>query len=454
MSDPVRRAALEALTLITEKGFFANEAMARVTEEVAPLEVRDRALFSELVRGTLRWRGRIDYFLAALAHRSFRKNPEKIQNLLRLGAYQILFLDRVPPWAAVDTATELAKSCGHAGQVRFVNGVLRNLIRRKEKISLPDPREPVPHLAVKHAFPEWLVRRWVARFGPVRAEDLLAACNEPPTTTLRINPLKPDVIGYLEGLSGHVEKFIPHPLCPEGVIVEFPGSVERLPGFREGRFYVQDGGAMLVSRMVGVQPGERVLDACAAPGGKSSHLAELMGNEGEIVALEVDPRRLERIVENMARLGITIVHPVAGDGASIDFPTPFDRVLIDAPCSGLGTIRRHPEAKWQKKEEDLIRHRERQLALLRHLSRFVRVGGSLVYSTCSTEPEENEEVIEQFLQEEGGFVIDLAPSHLSRNVLEMIDEGGFFHAWPDRHQTDGFFAVRLVRKEVRPGVPL
>lgn len=446
MSDRIRRAALDALTLISEKGLFAEDAMARAIDDAAPLEGRDRALFSELVRGTLRWRGRIDYFLAALAHRSFRENPEKIQNILRLGAYQILFLDRIPPWAAVDTATELAKDSGHAGQVRFVNGILRNLIRRKEKIPLPDPGDSVAHLTVKHSFPEWFVRRWVERFGPVQAGNLLAACNEPPSTTLRINLLKPDVSGYLQRLETEVERFTPHPLCPEGVIVEFPGSVEKLPGFREGRFYVQDAGAILVSRMVGVRKGERVLDACAAPGGKSSHLAELMGDEGEIIALEVDPRRLERIVENMERLGITIVHPLTGDGTSIDFPEPFDRLLIDAPCSGFGTIRRHPEAKWQKKEEDLFRHRKRQLALLRHLSRFVREGGTLVYSTCSTEPEENEEVVEQFLREAEGFVIDKVPAHLAGDVREMIDDRGFFHAWPDRHQTDGFFAVRLIRR--------
>ncbi|NOY54198.1 MAG: 16S rRNA (cytosine(967)-C(5))-methyltransferase RsmB [Deltaproteobacteria bacterium] len=449
MSDPVRRSAASALTLIDGKGLFADEAIARSAGGAAPLGGRDRALLFELVYGTLRWRGRIDYFLGALAHRSFRTNPPEIRNLLRIGAYQILFLDRVPPWAAVDTATELAKEFGNPGQVRFVNGVLRNLVRRKEKIPLPGPGDTIPHLAVKHSCPEWLVRRWVSRFGKERAERLLAACNKPPATTLRINSLKPDPGEYLERLAGAVEKLIPHQLCPEGVVVEFSGPVEKLPGFREGRFYVQDGGAILISRMVGARAGNRILDACAAPGGKASHLAELMADEGEIIALEVDPLRLGRIEENMERLGITIVRPLLGDGRSIRFGEPFDHVLIDAPCSGLGTIRRHPEAKWRKKEEDLARHRERQLGLLRNLSRFVRAGGSLVYSTCSTEPEENGEVIGTFLREEGGFTVAPVPADFPAAARSMIDDKGFFHAWPDEHDTDGFFAVRLVRQKDR-----
>jgi len=446
VSDPVRRAALDALTLVDEKSLFADEAIRRATAGAVPFEARDRAFLSELVRGTLRRRGGIDYFLAALAHRSFRKNPVKIRNLLRLGAYQIFFLDRVPPWAAVDSTTELAKEIAHAGQVRFVNGILRNLVRRKEKIELPDPSDPVSHLSVKHSFPEWLTARWLARFREAGADRLMAACNEPPATTLRINGLQPDGTEYLERLAAAVDRCSPHPLCPEGVIVDFSGPVENLPGFREGRFYVQDGGAMLVSRLMGPKAGERILDACAAPGGKASHLAELMGDEGEIVALEVDPRRVVRIVENMERLRISSVHPRVGDGVSIEFSEPFDGILIDTPCSGLGTIRRHPEAKWLKVEEELTRHRERQLALLRNLARFVRPGGRVVYSTCSMEPEENEEVIGEFLREKWGFVIDLDPTLLPREAWKMIDGEGFFHARPDLHDTDGFFAVRMIRR--------
>jgi 16S rRNA (cytosine967-C5)-methyltransferase len=440
-----REIALEVLTEIETKGCFADEVLNRRLLKARHLETKDKNLLFELVKGTLRWRGRVDYFLDQHSKRPLVSVPIKIKNTLRLGAYQILFLDRVPDWAAVDQAAELARHYGHEGHVRFVNGILRNLIRNKEKTSFPDPSDTVQYLATTHSFPEWLVERWVKRFGAEDAEKLLRVCNLPPLLSLRVNTLEISQEAFLNEIRKKITEADLHPLVPDTVEVLSAGDVTELPGFNQGWFYVQDPGAILVSHLAGAQPGERVLDACAAPGGKASHLAQLMEDRGEILALEIDQTKIRKIRENMERLGIRSVRTQAGDAANVEFSEPFDRIMIDAPCSGLGTIRRHPEAKWQKREEDLTGHQERQLSILKNISRFVRKGGSLVYATCSTEPEENEEVIEKFLKDSPEFAIDKRPAHLEERLQKMFDDQGFFRAWPHLHGTDGFFAVRMIK---------
>jgi len=435
--------ALEALAEIERTSCFAAEVLERRLSRLPSQERRDRALAWELVLGTLRWRGRIDYLLSRLLTRPLASVPVEIRNALRLGAYQILFLDRVPERAAVSESVELARTYGHEGHVRFVNGVLRNLARRKEELDFPDPREPVPFLAATRSFPEWLVRRWVERLGPEEAGRLMDACNRRPPLILRVNTLKVSVEEFLVRLREQGRTAERHPLAAEAV--EVGGGVEGLPGYREGWFYVQDPGAMLVSRLLGAKPGERILDACAAPGGKTSHLAQIMHDRGTVTVLESDPGRLNVLRENMERLGISSVTPCLGDAAAADFSAPFDRVLIDAPCSGLGTLRRHPEAKWQKRGEDLLRHRERQIAILWNLARFVKPGGSLVYAVCSLEPEESDEVVTAFLRRHPHFVLDKRPAHLDPAVQTLFDDRGFFRTWPHHHRADGFFAARLLR---------
>ncbi len=446
MSKPSRQIALDILTEVEDRQCFMDDALGRHNREIKKLEAKDRSLLFELIKGTLRWRGRIDTLLSQVSHRPLNSIPVRIRNTLRLGAYQILFLDRVPDWAAVDETAELARKVGHEGHVRFVNGILRALIRKQDKIVFPEPANSIPHLAATHSFPEWLVKRWLERFGKEAAEELLKACNQPPRLTLRINTLQVSRETFMEQLKGTVQEIRSDPLVPEGVEITGTGDIKELPGYDQGWFYVQDPGSMMVSRLMGVKPGEKVLDACAAPGGKASHLAQLMEDRGEIVALEKDRARIQKIQENMGRLGIGSVQIMQGDAEAMEFSEPFDRILIDVPCSGLGTLRRHPEARWLKKEEDLLKHQERQYAILKNISKALKQGGTLVYATCSTEPEENEEVVLKFLEETPDFKVDKKPAHLDRKILEMFDDQGFFHAWPHLHGTDGFFAVRLVRK--------
>ncbi len=447
MAETPRQIALDVLTDVETKACFADEVLNRHLSRGGALEKRERNFLFELTKGTLRWRGKVDYFLEQIASRPLEAMPVRIKNILRLAAYQILFLDRVPDWAAVDQAAELARKYGHEGHVRFVNAVLRNLIRKRGDLSLPDPSLTVPYLAAAYSFPEWLVERWLRRFGRGTAERLLEASNLPPPLFLRVNTLKISREELIGRLIERVEGVRPHPLVPEGVEVAGQGDLTTLPGYDQGWFYVQDPGSMIVARLTGAKPGERILDACAAPGGKASHLAQLMEDRGELIALELDEVRIIKIRENLERLGIRCVKTCQGNAEVIEFSEPFDRVLIDAPCSGLGTIRRHPEAKWIKSEEDLIRHQERQLSILRNVSRFVRDGGTLIYATCSTEPEENEEVIGSFLEERPEFTVEKKPKELEAAILEMFDEQGYFHAYPHLHHTDGFFAARLIRKE-------
>ncbi len=441
MADRARALALQVLAEVEARACFVDGPLAHR----AALAPNERARILNLVKGTLRWRGRIDYLLSALSARPLRSVSGPILNILRLGAYEILFCPEVPEWAAVNEAVELARSHGHAGHVRFVNGVLRNLARRREALPQPDASDTVAHLSVVQAFPEWLVTRWCRRFGEAEAAELMRVCNQPPVLTLRVNTLKVSPAHCLEALRGAVSCVRAHPWIPEALIVEGAGSVSDLPGYAAGWHYVQDPGAMLVSYLLDVQPGERVLDACAAPGGKSTHLAQLMGDRGEIIALESDVARIERIRENTRRLGIRSILAQHGDAISTAFAKPFDRVLVDAPCSGLGTLRRHPEGKWQKEEGDLLRHQQRQLAMLTNIGGAVKKGGTLVYATCSTEPEENEDVVERFLQAQPAFAVEFAPTGLLPEMRKMIDRRGFFHAYPHRHDSDGFFGVRLIK---------
>ncbi len=446
MVSPARRIALQILTEWEERTeLLLKDLLRRHFSPFPGSDLRDRSLVMELVKGTLRWRGRIDYLLEKLLTRPLASVPVRIQNALRLGAYQILFLDRIPDRAAVNESVELARTCGHEGHVRFVNGVLRNLIRRKDRIPFPDPSDGVACLAVIYSYPEWLVRRWVDRFGKSRAESFLQSFNLSPKLFLRVNTWSIEVEECMEAIARTGREIRRDPWIPEALEVVGGGEVTALPGFAEGWFYVQDTGSMLVSHLVGARPGERILDACAAPGGKSSHLAQMMGDRGEIVALDENPARIGRLQKNIDRLHLSIVRPRLGDAAAVTFPDFFDRVLIDAPCSGLGTLRRHPEAKWRKREEDLVRHQERQLAILRNIARLVRPGGVLVYSTCSLEPEEDENVIETFLREAPEFVLDRKPAFLPEGIQALFDENGFFHAFPSSHGSDGLFAARLIR---------
>jgi 16S rRNA (cytosine967-C5)-methyltransferase len=420
-----------------EEGVFTSALLEQARTE---FDARDSAFILELVYGVLRNRLRIDWILDRFSSKPVSATDADTRNILRLGAYQLLFLNKVPPSAAVNTATELAKL--HGKKHGYVNGLLRNIERKKDHIPLPDAPDEAQRLSLRYSHPEWLVRRWTRRIGAGPTEEVLRTNNRPAPLVIRTNTLKntrDDLCSLLESQGAAVRRT---PFSPAGVeIISSPGMTA-LPAFREGRFLVQDEAAQLVGLMLSPQPGETVLDACAAPGGKAMHLAEQMHDQGMIIALEHDKGRIGRIRENGERLGLTIVRPKFGDAAAFDDGS-YDRILIDAPCSGLGVLRRHPDGRWTKQEGSLRERAALQARILENCSKLLKPGGVLVYATCTTEPEENEDIVTSFLVRNAGFTLDDPRSHLPAEAATLVGDDLFFRTFPMAPDMDGFFGARI-----------
>ena len=413
------------------------------------LPKRERALFYALVYGVLRWRGRLDWIIRHFSRRPIHKIDPEILNLLRLGLFQITNLDKVPTAAAVNTSVEMAKSVAAPWVAGFVNANLRKMAREHQNVPFPEiSSRPARSLAAIKSFPEWLMKRWLERFGVNETAALCDAINMIPPITLRTNTLKIDRQGLMDALVHDAEEIRQTDHAPDGVCLRHPTKpIAEMPSFGQGWFQVQDEAAQLVVSLVDPQPGERILDSCAGLGGKTGHLAQLMKNRGEIIALDIDDCKLQKTGSEMSRLGVAIVKPLHHDLSGMltrERAGMFDRVLVDAPCSGLGVIRRNPDAKWSASEKDLKRLSARQVQFLENIEATVKPGGVLAYSVCSTEPEENEDVIKAFLNNHEKFVIDREPGGLSVQARGLL-EGGYFKTYPHRNNTDGFFSVRLRR---------
>jgi 16S rRNA (cytosine967-C5)-methyltransferase len=435
-----RYAALRILVRVEEDRAFADIVLEHALEH-ARLEPRDSALCTELVYGTLRWRRHLDWRLAPHLKRPLEKLDPWVRALLRLTAYQLFFLDRVPRWAAVDEAVSLAKIRSRtAGPPEFVNAVLRSLTRATG--APPLPASPVEAAAVRCSFPDWIAARWIERYGAVEADALMVALNDRPATTIRVNALRTS----RETLAARVRdedlaRTRPSELAPEGLIVDH-GAAGRWAAFAEGWFTMQDEASMLVARLLDPRPGELVADTCAAPGTKATHLAELMGNRGRIVAMDPQGVRLKLVAKAAARLGIGIIEAHVGGAASLAgrWRSRCDAVLVDAPCSNLGVLRRNPDVKWRRSEDDVRRLQAKQKTILAAAASMAKPGGRLVYATCSLEPEENEDVIASL----PGYLSEWLPDPPSRFPVAP-DHRGFVRLLPHRHGTDGFTAIRLRR---------
>lgn len=444
-AGPVAQARFEALRILVRvegDRAFADIALEHALDR-AVLDPRDAALCTEIVYGTLRWLRHLDWRLGAHLHRPLARLDPWVRALLRLTAYQVLFLDRVPRWAAVDEAVSLAKLKSRTpGPAEFVNAVLRALTRAPGSPALP--ADPVQALGVRWSYPDWIVARWVARYGAPDAEAFMAAGNERPPVALRANRLRIDREALATRLRDEdLAEARPARLAPEGLVLE-KGAAARLAPFAEGWCTIQDEASMLIGRLLDPQPGETVADTCAAPGTKTTHLAELMGNRGRIVAFDPQAARLALLGRGAARLGITIVQSHVGGAAALAprWVGRCDRVLVDAPCSNLGVLRRNPEVKWRRTEDDLRRLQQKQRTILDAAASMTRPGGRLVYATCSPEPEENEQVVGPFLQTHREWAVD-PPAEFP----VAPDAGGVIRLFPHRHGTDAFTAVRLRRQE-------
>lgn len=449
MTAPARIAAYHALRAIADDRADLPSALALSRERLA--DERDRALTAEIVTGTLRWQRSLDHLIAHFARRAPAKLDRDILHILRLSLYQLLHLDRVPASAVVDDGVDLARYARKASATAFVNAVLRAVLRQRPHLPLPprpesgtDREAALAYLGITHSHPEWLVARWLDRHGFDATEAWVRFNNDTPRLTLRANTLRAGREDLARALADQGIQTEPTPYAPDGLIVT-AGNPLRTP--TTGSFLVQDEASQLVALAVAPRPGERVLDLCASPGGKSVAMAAAMKETGALVACDVRARRVALLRETIRSSGAARVWPVhVAASGDLPFAPVFDRVLVDAPCSGLGTIRRDPDIRWRRHEADLAVCARNQLALLRRAADVLSRGGRLVYATCSSEPDENEDVVDAFLAGRQDFaVIDLR-SDGSPLVAPFLDARGMMHTRPFAHGLEAFFAAALVRR--------
>lgn len=442
-----REVALQVVYKVTEEEAYASLALDEVLN-TAKLEARERSLATELAYSSVKAWKTLDWALGLFLKRSLDKLPAWIRCLLRLGAAQLLYLPRIPPRAAIYETVELAKKYGHPGTVSLVNGVLRNLARTEGDLPYPDALvDPVGYLALRYYHPRWLVTRWLNQFGYQETEVLCKLDNEPPPTVIRVNTLKGGIEALAARLQAETVGIKRARYAPEGLIIEGLGALEASLSFQEGLFYIQDEGSQLVSHALNPVPGTTVIDANAAPGGKSTHLAQLMRNRGTIIAGDIHPGRLELIKANCQRLGVNCVQTVLLDARELGscYPEAADYLLIDAPCSGLGVLRRRADARWRKELARVRELAQLQLEILLGARQTLKPGGFLVYSTCSLDPEENQQVVRQFLAEANEFRLVPLELLFMPDDLQATARQGWIQFLPQRHGTDGFFISRLQK---------
>jgi len=442
--DP-RALALGILQRVEATDAYANLLLdARLGK--SRLTGADRALATELVYGVLRWRGKLDWILAQVLDRPIAVLDRPVRQILRLGAYQLCCLTRIPDFAAVDQAVHLARRAGAGRSAGYVNAVLRSVARRRAWPA-PDPSaDPVGYWESVGSHPRWLVKRWAARLGPEDAGRLMEANNTVPPLTVLTNQVKAKVGDVRCALAEAAPAVVPARWVPGAFSMWGAGSPVDLPGFASGWLIPMDEAGALPVLALDALPGQRVLDACAGGGSKSALIAARVGADGEVVALDRSPRATRRLEAAIRRLGLATVRPHLADAraAGSRWPGQFPRILLDAPCTGLGTIRRRPEIRWRRLPEDLLRAATLQRELLEGTAGALAVDGLLVYSTCSVEPEETDEVVTAFLATHPEFRLD-DPRPALLQAAELVDSQGYLRAWPHRHGTDGFFVARLRR---------
>ncbi len=443
-----RQVAFSILTRIDKERSYADILLDRELRQ-GELQGPDKGFLTELVYGILRRQGTLDHVIGQFSKVRFDKLERAVLILLRIGLYQLLFLDRVPASAAVNETVKLAHLLAPNAS-GFINAVLRQADRKRDAIAWPDRgKNPVAWLAARHSLPEWIAREWLDQLNLDEAEMLARTMSEAPPHTVRANTLRIGRSDLILRLEGEGAAATPCEHSPFGLRISSPVPLIMLTSYRDGLFTVQDEASQLVAHFLGAVAGEKVLDICAAPGGKTTCLAELMENRGEITASDVNPRRLEQVTALARRLGVEIISITTMD-AERPLTDPalrcFNRVLVDAPCSGLGVLRRNPEGKWWKQPADVTNLAAKQKAILGNASACVAPGGILLYATCSTTVAENEGVIDDFLSRNRDFMLEdlreLFPRHTT-----LFTELGHFRTWPHLHGMDGFFAARLKRME-------
>jgi 16S rRNA (cytosine967-C5)-methyltransferase len=432
-----RELALDVLTRVEQDQAYSNLLLNQALQSHS-LARPDAGLATELVYGTIQRLNTIDFYLSGFVPKGLNKLEPWVRSLLRLSLYQLLYLDRIPAHAAVNEAVDIAKRRGHSGISGMVNAILRNIIRSRQQLVIPSDLEPVRRIALEHSHPEWLVQRWLEQYGEAVTANICSANNEPPKVSVRVNSLRIDRGSLIDELRAQGIDAAPSQLSTDGVIVTGAGNMAHSRWYQEGMISIQDESSMMVANALDPQPGMLVLDCCAAPGGKTTHIAERMKDQGQIWASDLHEHKRKLIEEQADRLKLGSIRTITEDARRLSdrfARDSFDRILLDAPCSGFGVIRRKPDVKWAKQSHDIEGIAALQLELLNRVRQLLKPGGVLVYSTCTIEQNENERVVERFIRENG-----------DQFELSVKDGPAMRTIFPYEYGSDGFFIARITRR--------
>lgn len=429
----VREKVAQILTDIEKDDTYLQLALKK---ELDTLEAKDKGFANELIYGTIKWRLRLDYVLDQFSKTPVKKMKPFVRQLMRMSVYQILFLDKVPASAAINEAVKIMHKRKMSNLSGFVNGVLRNIDRNKSEITYPN-------LSVYYSIPEWIITRWMKYYGEKETKAICESLSQRARVCIRINTLKTtkDKVKALlseEGITVLEEGFL-----PESLYIHAPSGIHHSPSFKGGLWTVQDESAMLVGHVLGPEKGDEILDVCSAPGGKTVHLAELMQNEGHIIGADIHEHKIELIEKNAKRLGASIVEGKLQDGMLIneDWKEKFDKILLDAPCSGLGIIKRKPDIRYAKDETAIRDINNIQRKLLKNAINYLKKDGILVYSTCTLTQEENQNMVEYALSL--GLQLDAIPYDMPACLKPYIKDNAYIEILPHVTDTDGFFMARF-----------
>jgi len=437
-----RQLVIKLLDRLERTDAYANLILEKELREQKFSE-EDKALAQEIFFGIIRWRNRLDWFIRNLYQGDVDKSPRFVRYILRSSLYQLTFMDKNPDYAIINEAVKLAKVKGGPYWARKVNAILRSFQRNEHQIDLPDrTSNPVEYISVYHSYPVWLVDRWVRRYGIDETILLCQASNKNPELSLRVNRLKTSTTEIQDLLShfnvattrsNYIENFI---------LAERLPNLNQFKPFLQGKFSIQDTSAGLACILLNPEPNDKIIDLCAAPGGKTSFLAELMGDRASILAIDLNKSRLNRIKQNLDRLGLKSVQLIQADGTQFSCQK-VDKVIVDAPCSGFGVLAKRVDLRWKRTPQQIKELTILQFKLLTNAATMLKSGGVLIYCTCTIEPEENEQIVEKFLLKNEEFYIDSASKYVSQDVT---DSSGFIYTFPHRHGVDGSFAVRMIKQ--------
>lgn len=442
-----REIALKILYEIEVNQKYSNiELNKQLTKNnISPI---DKHFITELVYGIIKWKLKIDWIIEHFSNIKLNKISPWIINILRIGIFQIEFLDKIPHSAAVNESVKLAKKYGHKGSVGFVNAVLRNFIRNQNKIKYPDKSDAVQYLSVMYSHPKWMVKKWLNRYGFEFTEGLCKSNNDIPPLSIRVNTLKCTIEELKEKLKIDGVKFEDGKYFKDcSIIVKSDRGISDLQSFKDGLFQVQDESSMLVGAIINPLPGQTIVDVCAAPGGKSTHIAQLMKNQGKIYSRDIYEHKIKLIEDNARRLGIDIILTKVFDATKLDeeLVEKADGVVVDVPCSGLGIIRRKPDIKWNKQVTDKSDLINIQKAILDTASKYVKSGGVIVYSTCTIEEDENLGIVKDFLSNNKNFSLIDISNYIPKGLVKDTCKDGYIQTYPNVDGIDGFFVAKMMK---------